>query len=93
MNTTTLPAVKAPCNIQVVSRCPLAVEAMRLAVIAVIVTAAARLLLIPVLGNRFGFDFFLISTFVCSRYLGLGPSVFALFVGGFSRDAFSFCWS
>ncbi len=52
-----------------------------LASVAVMVTAVVRFLLIPVLGNRFGFDLFLISTFVCSRYLGFGPSLFALLAG------------
>ncbi len=42
---------------------------------------AVRFSLIPLLGNRFGFDLFLISTFLCGRYLGFGPAVFALLGG------------
>ena len=52
-----------------------------MALASVCATAAIRFSLIPLLGNRFGFDFFLISAFVCGRYLGLGPSVFALLAG------------
>lgn len=52
-----------------------------LATIVVLLTGFVRFLLIPVLGNRFGFDFFLISTFLCGRYLGFGPCAFAL-IGG-----------
>ncbi|HTM56555.1 MAG TPA: PAS domain S-box protein [Pirellulales bacterium] len=52
-----------------------------LALASVAVAAAIRYSLIPVLGNRFGFDLFLISTFVSGRYLGFGPSVLALLAG------------
>lgn len=52
-----------------------------LAFVSVAATAAVRFLLIPVLGNRFGFDLFLISTFLTGRYLGFGPSVSALLGG------------
>jgi PAS domain S-box-containing protein len=52
-----------------------------LALVSVVVAAAIRFSLIPVLGNRFGFDLFLISTFVSGRYLGFGPSLFALLTG------------
>ena len=52
-----------------------------LALISVVVTALVRFALIPVLGNRFGFDLFLVSTFLSGRYLGFGPSLFTL-VGG-----------
>ncbi len=61
-----------------------------LASVAVIVTAVVRFLLIPLLGNRFGFDLFLISTFVCSRYLGFGPAVFALLAGALPVTIFHF---
>ena len=58
--------------------------------VAVFVTAFVRFLLIPVLGNRFGFDLFLISTFVCSRYFGFGPSVFSLLAGALPVTIFHF---
>jgi PAS domain S-box-containing protein len=61
-----------------------------LASVAVFVTAVVRFLLIPLLGNRFGFDLFLISTFVCSRYLGFGPSAFALLAGALPVTIFHF---
>jgi signal transduction histidine kinase len=52
-----------------------------IALASVAAIAALRFSLTPLLGNRFGFDFFLIGVFVCGRYLGLGPSIFALLVG------------
>ncbi|MBI3837865.1 MAG: PAS domain-containing protein [Planctomycetia bacterium] len=52
-----------------------------LAFITVFVAAAVRCSLIPVLGYRYGFAFFLVSTFVSGRYIGLGPSVFAVLAG------------
>src|SRR6476619_364403 len=52
-----------------------------LALASVVVAAAIRFSLIPVLGNRFGFDLFLISTFISGRYLGFGPSLLALLAG------------
>lgn len=60
------------------------------AFVIVVVTAVVRFLLIPVLGNRFGFDFFLISTFICSRWLGFRPSVIALLTGALLVTIFHF---
>jgi PAS domain S-box-containing protein len=61
-----------------------------LALASVLVAAGTRFSLIPVLGNRFGFDLFLISTFVSGRYLGFGPSVFALLAGAVPVTLFHF---
>ena len=61
-----------------------------LALLFVIVTGVVRFLLIPVLGNRFGFDFFLISTFICSRYFGFWPAMFALLIGALLVSIFHF---
>ncbi|MDZ4819017.1 MAG: PAS domain-containing protein [Planctomycetota bacterium] len=69
---------------------PTALRSYGLASVVVIVTAFVRFLLIPVLGNRFGFDLFLISTFICSRYFGFGPSVFSLLAGALPVTIFYF---
>ena len=41
-------------------------------------TAAVWFSLIPVVGNPYGFSLFLIGTVMCGRYLGFGPTLFAL---------------
>jgi signal transduction histidine kinase len=52
-----------------------------LALVPVLIAALARYTLVPLLGYRYGFTVFLVSTFVAGRYLGFGPSVFALLAG------------
>jgi PAS domain S-box-containing protein len=60
------------------------------ALAAVVVIAAVRFALIPLLGNRFGFDLFLIGIFVCGRYFGVGSSLIALAGGAVLVTAFQF---
>ncbi len=52
-----------------------------LALAAVFVAATLRFSLVGVLGYRYGFSLFLVSTFLSGRYLGFGPSVLALLTG------------
>src|SRR6478672_6359788 len=52
-----------------------------LALVPVLIAAFARYELVPLLGYRYGFTVFLVSTFVAGRYLGFGPAVFALLAG------------
>jgi PAS domain S-box-containing protein len=61
-----------------------------LALLTVIAAAAIRFSLVGVLGYRYGFTFFLIATFVSGRYIGLGPSVFALVLGTIPAIALHF---
>src|SRR4051794_7642079 len=48
---------------------------------AVGVAAMCRVALIPLLGYRYGYTFFLVATFFAGRYVGLGPSVLTLLLG------------
>lgn len=57
------------------------VRAYALALLSVLVAAAFRFALVPVLGYTPGFAFFLVSAFVSGRYLGFGPSLFAVVSG------------
>ncbi len=65
-------------------------RAYGLALACVGVTCGIRFLLIPLLGNRFGFDLFLISSFISGRYLGFGPSLVALLTGAVPVSLFHF---
>ncbi|HEY2893942.1 MAG TPA: PAS domain S-box protein, partial [Pirellulales bacterium] len=48
---------------------------------AVGVAAMCRFALIPMLGYRYGYSFFLVATFSVGRRAGLGPSIVTLFLG------------
>lgn len=52
-----------------------------LALALILAAAGLRFAMVPAFGYRYGFAFFLVSTFMAGRYLGLGPSLFAL-IGG-----------
>jgi len=48
---------------------------------AVGVAAMCRFALIPMLGYRYGYSFFLVATFSAGRHAGLGPSILTLLLG------------
>jgi PAS domain S-box-containing protein len=48
---------------------------------AVGVAAMCRVALIPMLGYRYSYTFFLMATFFAGRYVGLGPSILTLLLG------------
>ncbi len=58
------------------------------ALLTVILATAIRTAVIPVLGNRYRFGFFLVSTLISGRYAGFGPSLFALLAGACAAIGF-----
>ena len=60
------------------------------ALLTVISATVIRTGLIPVLGHRYSFAFFLVSTLVSGRYAGFGPSLFALLAGACAAIGFYF---
>ncbi len=61
-----------------------------LALLFVLAASAIRIALVPLLGYRYGYSFFLIATFASGRYIGLGPSIFAMLAGAIPAVALHF---